>query len=169
MIRRLNGSVCSVAFSPDGERVVSGSDDHTIRIWHARTREEMAALKGHDRYVTSVAFSPDGERVVSGSYDYTILTSQKFDSSPLSAQWKSFDEQGWMLGKEEQRLFWIPPQYRLGLCWPETHVITMIGAHKTLFNMANFVCGERWTDCIEDTRSGGLNVSRTQVDLSSPS
>ena len=65
--------VLSVAFSPDGSRIVSGSYDQTIRVWDASTGVEMLPpLRGHDRYVLSVAFSPDGSKIVSASYDQTI-------------------------------------------------------------------------------------------------
>ena len=65
--------VWSVAFSPDGRRIVSGSNDKTIRVWDAETGEEVVGpLKGHSDLVWSVAFSPDGRRIVSGSSDKTI-------------------------------------------------------------------------------------------------
>ena len=65
--------VQSVAFSPDGSRIVSGSYDKTIRVWDASTGIEMLPpLRGHDDYVRSVAFSPDGSKIVSGSFDKTI-------------------------------------------------------------------------------------------------
>jgi WD40 repeat protein len=65
--------VTSVGFSPDGTHIVSGSWDNTIRIWDARTGEEvMKPLKGHTNVVTSVGFSPDGTHIVSGSWDKTI-------------------------------------------------------------------------------------------------
>ncbi|KZP32870.1 WD40 repeat-like protein, partial [Athelia psychrophila] len=68
-----NGPVNSVAFSLDGERVVSGSDDKTICIWDARTGKLVAGpLSEHSDRVSSVAFSPDGERIASGSIDKTI-------------------------------------------------------------------------------------------------
>src|SRR6266702_1476063 len=67
------GSVYSIAFSPDGHRIVSGSDDRTIRVWDAATGEKMAGpFTGHTHCVGSVAFSPDGQRIFSGSYDQTI-------------------------------------------------------------------------------------------------
>jgi len=66
-------SVSSVAFSPDGSTVVSGSDDKTIRIWDASTGVEMLPpLQGHDDAICSVAFSPDGSKIISGSSDKTI-------------------------------------------------------------------------------------------------
>src|SRR6202044_3153049 len=68
-----NGSgVNSVMFSQDGSRVVSGSDDNTVRIWNTTTDEVEAELKGHTDSVTSVAFAQDGTRVVSGSDDNTV-------------------------------------------------------------------------------------------------
>jgi WD40 repeat protein len=66
------GLVNSVAFSQDGSRVVSGSEDNTGPIWNATTGEVEAELKGHTDWVTSVAFSQDGSRVVSGSDDKTV-------------------------------------------------------------------------------------------------
>ena len=66
-------SVKSVTFSPDGHRIVSGSDDGTIRVWDAETGEVVAGpFNGHSDLVSSVAFSPDGHRIVSGSYDKTV-------------------------------------------------------------------------------------------------
>ena len=59
----------SVAFSPDGKRIVSGSGDRTVKVWDATTGQETLTLKGHTRTVRSVAFSPDGKRIVSGSED----------------------------------------------------------------------------------------------------
>ncbi|KAF7333241.1 WD40 repeat-like protein [Mycena sanguinolenta] len=65
--------VNSVAFSPDGRHIVSGSDDKTIRIWNAATGEAVGTpLEGHTGSVRSVAFSPDGRQIVSGSGDKTI-------------------------------------------------------------------------------------------------
>ncbi|EDR06801.1 uncharacterized protein LACBIDRAFT_299688 [Laccaria bicolor S238N-H82] len=65
--------VTSVAFSPDGRHIVSGSGDKTVRVWDAQTGQSVIdPLKGHDDYVTSVAFSPDGRHIVSGSHDETV-------------------------------------------------------------------------------------------------
>ncbi|PVH67833.1 hypothetical protein DL98DRAFT_636703 [Cadophora sp. DSE1049] len=53
--------VTSVAFSPDGRQIVSGSEDTTIRRWDAATGQQLLpALEGHTGWVSSVAFSPNG-------------------------------------------------------------------------------------------------------------
>ncbi len=66
-------SVWSVAVSPDGQRIVSGSDDNTVRIWDAATGKPIGQpLQGHKASVFSVAVSPDAQRIVSGSADNTV-------------------------------------------------------------------------------------------------
>ncbi|KAG8784618.1 POC1 centriolar protein A [Serendipita sp. 397] len=66
-------SVASVAYSPDGRRIISGSWDNTIRIWDTEMGTGVGKpLEGHTRPVTSVAYSPDGCRIISGSFDSTI-------------------------------------------------------------------------------------------------
>jgi WD40 repeat protein len=63
----------AVAFSPDGHRTASPSDDHTVCVWDSTTGEAVAGpLTGHINSVTSVAFSPDAQRIVSASDDCTV-------------------------------------------------------------------------------------------------
>jgi hypothetical protein len=61
-----------VAFSPDGKRILTGSDDQTAKVWDAVTGREVLALKGHNGWVNAVAFSPDGKRIITGSEDNTV-------------------------------------------------------------------------------------------------
>jgi WD40 repeat protein len=64
--------VTSVAYSSDGLRIVSGSDDKTVPIWDAISGTIQHTLEGHTSEVNSVAFSSDGLRIVSGSDDNTV-------------------------------------------------------------------------------------------------
>ncbi|MXV74997.1 T9SS type A sorting domain-containing protein, partial [Candidatus Poribacteria bacterium] len=64
--------ISSVAFSPDGTLLASGSYDETVKLWDVETHENIATLEGHRWIVTSVAFSPDGTLLASGS-DYVKL------------------------------------------------------------------------------------------------
>ncbi|KAH8701393.1 WD40-repeat-containing domain protein, partial [Phaeosphaeriaceae sp. PMI808] len=52
--------VYSVAFSPDGKQVVSGSGDNTVRLWDAATGAALQTLRRHYSDVYSAAFSPNG-------------------------------------------------------------------------------------------------------------
>jgi len=63
--------IASVAFSPDGQYVLTGSSDHTARIWNIHGACEHV-LEGHQGAVYSVAFSSDGQHVLTGSSDGTI-------------------------------------------------------------------------------------------------
>ena len=62
----------SVAFSPDGSRVVSGGNDKTVRLWDVATTRQLGLFNGHEDWVMTVAISGDGTRLVSGSVDGTI-------------------------------------------------------------------------------------------------
>ncbi len=65
------GRVRSVAFAPDGSRVLTGSGDSTARLWETASGKLLATLADHTDSVKSVAISPDGSRVLTGSRDGT--------------------------------------------------------------------------------------------------
>lgn len=65
-------SVTSLAFSPDGKILASGSHDKTIRLWDVDTGTSQKVLTDHEDAVTAITYSPDGITLVSGSQDGTI-------------------------------------------------------------------------------------------------
>jgi len=75
LIRTMKGhssSVNAVVVTPDGQRVISGSDDTTIKVWNLETGEHIRTMEGHNGSVNSLTVTPDGLHVISGSDDKTI-------------------------------------------------------------------------------------------------
>jgi hypothetical protein len=65
-------AVTAVAWSPDGRRIASGSDDKTVQVWNAAAGNTLLIYRGHTGWLSSVqavAWSPDGRRIASGSHD----------------------------------------------------------------------------------------------------
>ena len=71
----------SVAISPDGSKIVTGSDDKTAKIWNVADGSLIATLSGHTAEITSVAISSDGSKVVTGSKDGTAKIWNMSDGS----------------------------------------------------------------------------------------
>lgn len=67
-----DGPVHCVVFTSDGQRVISGSQDQTIKVWDVNTMTEEFTLKGHDECVLSVCLTSDDKFIISGSIDKTV-------------------------------------------------------------------------------------------------
>jgi WD40 repeat protein len=63
--------VLAVAFSPDGTRLATGSDDNRARVWDAASGQQLLEVR-HGKRVRAVAFSPDGTRLATGSDDKSV-------------------------------------------------------------------------------------------------
>ncbi|MEL6110413.1 MAG: serine/threonine-protein kinase, partial [Planctomycetota bacterium] len=60
-------AVFALAAHPDGRRLISGSYDHTLKVWDLESGKELVSLAGHSNTVWALALHPDGRRLVSGS------------------------------------------------------------------------------------------------------
>ncbi|MDZ8109135.1 MAG: hypothetical protein RM338_26405 [Nostoc sp. DedQUE12a] len=82
LLRTLNGhskSVNAVTITPNGQQVISASDDKTLKVWNLATGEELFTLpseryanNGHSSSVRAVAVIPNGQQVISASWDKTL-------------------------------------------------------------------------------------------------
>jgi WD40 repeat protein len=79
-----HGGVNSAAFSWDGTRVITASDDKTARVWHAATGNALSPPLVHHGGVNSVAFTWDGTRAVTASDDHTARVWDAATGKPLS-------------------------------------------------------------------------------------
>ena len=89
-------SVRGVAFSRDGRRIVTASDDRTARLWDATTGKPIGEpIKGHEDAVWSAAFSPDGTRIVTASADGTARLWDSATGRPIGEPLKGHDGAVW--------------------------------------------------------------------------
>ena len=85
--------VITIAFSPDGRWMASGSSGATVLLWDAKTDQPIGMpLVGHEGAVTSVAFSPDSMRVVSASVDTTLRFWDVSTGKPVGSPLKGHAE-----------------------------------------------------------------------------
>ncbi|KAM0444400.1 hypothetical protein ACHAO4_010201 [Trichoderma viride] len=120
--------VSAVVFSPDGQRLASGSSDNTVRVWDANSGACLQTLEGHSRSVKSVVFSPEGQRLASGSRDNTVRVwdansgacLQTLEGHSRSVGSVVFSPDGhygissdktWIT-KDHKPLVWLPVEYR---------------------------------------------------------
>ena len=66
-------AINSVAWSPDGSRIASAGNDHTVQIWHATTGKLLSVYREHTDKVATLDWSPDGTRIASGGSDGKVL------------------------------------------------------------------------------------------------
>jgi WD40 repeat protein len=90
-------SVTSVAFSPDGKMIVSGSLDRRLRLWDIQGNPISKPFWGHRDSVWCVAFSPDGQMIASGSYDGTVRL-WNLPAKPIGQPFQGHGDCVWSVG-----------------------------------------------------------------------
>jgi WD40 repeat protein/serine/threonine protein kinase len=73
----------AVAFSPDGSRVATGSEDGSAIIWDPSTGRQLGAVMHHEGSILSINFSPDGRRLITASADHTARVWDAATGQPL--------------------------------------------------------------------------------------
>ena len=143
--------------SPNGQQIISGSYDRTIRIWDAKSGSQLGTpLRGHSDSVMSVAYSPSGRHIVSGSRDSTIrvwdsfahLSIQPISScDPVHTQFcAQADSDGWVRDPEGGLLYWVPPDYREDLHAPSLLTIHLTPDIQTVsLSFEDVAFGKSWT------------------------
>jgi WD40 repeat protein len=71
-LRGHEGPIVALAYSFDGNRLATASEDSTTRVWDVRNGAEIAVLRGHGSSVNAVMFSPDGSQIATASSDSTV-------------------------------------------------------------------------------------------------
>ncbi|KAF9556952.1 WD40 repeat-like protein [Agrocybe pediades] len=164
--------VKSMAFTPDGNRLVTGGQDGVVYVWDVHTSGPgqisniLASIAGHTNQVNSVALSPDGSRFVSGSWDKSIrvwqldiLTSPELlrntptiwmpaDCTVLTtSNMARYEHDGWVV-LDNMHLFWAPPDFREDLCYPYNPIT--IGPRGTThidYSPSKLFIGRMWSKC----------------------
>ena len=120
-------SVTSVAFSPNGKQIVSGSDHKTICIWDAEPLQKISTLTCEKSITTHPIFSHHG---------------YLFPSYIIS-------DDHWVLGINHEHLFWIPSH--LFNLFPHPFLLGIMGSSMHAFDDSDFVYGEQWEKCMSSS------------------
>ena len=81
-----NDWAMAVAVTPDGQHIISGSEDRTVNVWSVASKNLVSTFTGHTEGVLAVTAMPDGQRILSSSYDKTVRLWRRYDEGALWGQ-----------------------------------------------------------------------------------
>ena len=142
--------VTSVACSPDGIHIASGSRDQSIRLWNMGdilAKDVMGSDSGKSEAHTlddMAIEAPINQRGVI-SYSHPNATAQY--PPHLFPNPKFTIHDGWILGPEDELLLWVPSANRTNLLTPSSKSRIMGVPHPTELDFSNFKCGMEWMQC----------------------
>jgi WD40 repeat protein len=161
--------VYCATFSADGKYVVSGSVDHTIRIWDAQSGNlVLGPLEMHTDIVKCVAFSPSGRRIASGFYDHTVWVWDAMTGHAVAGPLEGHTGAIWSVcfSPNGERLVSSSWDQTIRVWDPETGdtLLSPLTGHSDVVNDVKFSgdgtrmvsCSDDQTIRVWDTRSGRL-------------
>ncbi|KAI0339472.1 WD40 repeat-like protein [Trametopsis cervina] len=157
--------VNSVAFSPDGSSILSGSEDHTVRLWSAPAGDSTSNTHPLSRGTSTPVSAPlenanpsthEPSHAITPSISAPVTaavrdnefsaTTLAISQPVLNTDSSEFDDNsGYMLGPDNELLFWVPPDYRFGFCRTSGRWVT--GARWLRLDLSHFTHGEHWMQC----------------------
>ncbi|KAI0337519.1 WD40 repeat-like protein [Trametopsis cervina] len=150
--------VRSVAFSLNGMMILSGSNDRTVRLWGSPILDPAppACLSSHGTPsllptpLSSKAAPADGDSTApaTGSMHNNVPSPDTSAASPPIEYTNSSvmdEDTGYILGPNDELLFWFPPEYRMGLWRPSTRWVA--GTRSLHLDLSHFVHGDHWREC----------------------
>ncbi|KAG2142737.1 WD40-repeat-containing domain protein [Suillus bovinus] len=164
-LRGHTSSVTSVSFSPDGTRIISCSFDGTVRLWYATIRkslqnhgeEDRSSSSPHSSYIPhSIAaiptFNAANDAFICFSSDLTHAlcdTAELLARTPLDDHTFVLGDDGWVLGPNEQLLFWVPPGSREPFYNSRTALVVPRGGVE--LDLSQMAHGTRWQRCCKES------------------
>ena len=161
------GPINAIALTPDGSRIVSASDDASLRIFDSETGEPCTLPLRMSQRMFAVTISHDGTLVACSGADMCVhvwranmarraVWPDNFIRKARGLEFCLVDEQGfladfnppddgWLRGSMNEPMCWIPSVYRAGLWTPRT--VGILGALETIIDMRSFVHGTDWEQC----------------------